>query len=257
MTGSDHGQRHAALQFQTVPRKERFPLHNREDSAGERKQGMRVTVKVSAVILGVALVTVMATGQAGASTRTATVTAASASAATPDAVPGASLALTGAGTAGASTTHPSPVPGLTSAQTQILQAQVNYYLHELGGTQIAANEIRLQGGADLLLVLPGQKYAHYLTGTAGPVPDASVPCPNKYFCAYDGQDYEGSMLSGTYGTQQPLPFSGTGSYINDLGGGGAATFLGYYEEWVGSSCQGYCAASQYDWAPVYYFRPIK
>jgi hypothetical protein len=169
-------------------------------------------------------------------------------------VMGAFLALSTA-TADASTAHASPVPGLTTAQAQTLQAEVHHYLHEFGGTQIAANEIRLPGDADLLLVLPGQKYAHHLTGARGSTPDASVACPDFFFCAYGARNYEGSMLTVGGNGQLVMPWATVGSYINNLGYGDYVSFLGYYGENLGSSCTSYhCAVSSYSWSPVYFIK---
>jgi hypothetical protein len=177
--------------------------------------------------------------------------------------------------------------GLTSAQAAALQGQVNQILTQDGGTQVAANEIALPHGASVLLVLPGQKYAHLLpgavnlgfspTGTATTVrPEASgsfTPqvgyewgwppnwCPYLYFCAWQGENGAGTQFNvSTCNENQPLPgsgWSGVGSWINNQTAGTVAYLLnsssGVYYATPGSGSWN----NAYDWNPIWYLDACK
>ncbi|MEV6333057.1 hypothetical protein [Streptomyces sp. NPDC051909] len=96
-----------------------------------------------------------------------------------------------AGTAGAAPRH-ATVPfaaqakalGLNSGQVKALQRRADSYLAERGGTQIAANRIRLADGSTLVLALPGTK------GSLGKEQNgpsvASYACDDGHFCAFSG-----------------------------------------------------------------------
>jgi hypothetical protein len=107
--------------------------------------------------------------------------------------------------------------GLNAAQAATLQNQVDAYLAKEGGTQVAANEIRLPGGADLLVALPGEKRARHIDGT----PNASAPCPGPtqgvgFLCAYSAQNFEGNLLTARecgFPGRVDIPFSASGSWI--------------------------------------------
>jgi len=107
--------------------------------------------------------------------------------------------------------------GLTVMQAATLQNTVKTYLEKEGGTQVAANEIRLSDGGTLLVALPGEKRARYLNQT----PDAGAPCPINYICAYQFENYEGSLLTETdcgFANRRDIPWGGDGSWqYNKIG----------------------------------------
>lgn len=114
--------------------------------------------------------------------------------------------------------------GLTSAQAGQLQSRVDGYLARERGTQVAANEIRLAGRADLLLALPGRSIASRLG--EGVVPNAAGGCPFQFFCAFNGPNFSGDVVIAFFCNRNaPVPFTGTnGSWSNNQTTGTVALF---------------------------------
>ncbi len=122
--------------------------------------------------------------------------------------------------------------GLTPAQADRLQARVGREVQKTGGTQVAVNEVRYDGGATVL-TLPGQKRARPLsTGlTAGRTINR---CPSGYFCTYTESDYKGSMhMLYHCNTYYATPYAWE-SYVNNQTEGVKARFY-YGHEFYGFS----------------------
>lgn len=100
---------------------------------------------------------------------------------------------------------------LSPAQARSLQAQVDQVVADTGGTQVAINQVRWDGG-DTLIPLPGEARAREL----GIAPSAAGPhgCDYTQFCTYVNKNYTGMidrMSSCTWHTTHGLFVS----YVNN------------------------------------------
>jgi len=116
--------------------------------------------------------------------------------------------------------------GLTAAQAATLQAEVDGYLAETGGTQISANQVLLANGSgELTVPLPGQRYAADLVTPAGVTPALSDGhCDYRNFCAFSGTAYSRARMEwfacGTY----YMPWTNPGSFDDFQTPGTVSTF---------------------------------
>jgi hypothetical protein len=144
--------------------------------------------------------------------------------------------------------------GLSSAQAQELQAKVDSYLAELGGTQVAANEISLGSGATIRVALPRAPHTRSLTAAV-----LANDCPYYYVCAYHYPNFEGDRLMGSAcGSQNAfaMPWAFAGSWRNNQTPGTWGVF------WM---CNGQQAAipaawsanNSYNWTPVCWVQPCE
>lgn len=142
--------------------------------------------------------------------------------------------------------------GLTGTEAVALQKRVDGYLAKAGGTQVAANEIRLSDGGSLLLALPGEKYARQLNEPVG----TQASCPYRYLCYYSGTYYTGDVRSAYYCWQDYfVPFSGYGSWINNQTPGTQGRFKNYYRQVIYTTPGAYSSSPSYNWTPVWYIDP--
>jgi hypothetical protein len=134
-----------------------------------------------------------------------------------------------AGAAGADA-RPSPTPfaaqaqalGLNTGEAKTLQSKADAHLAEEGGTQIAANKIRLTDGSLLVLALPG---AHPTYGKDSNGKDlAQYPCNFGHFCAFSGTYFTGDVRDYFKCRENPMPFTGRGSWENNQYTGTVANF---------------------------------
>lgn len=101
---------------------------------------------------------------------------------------------------------------LTSSQASALQAEVNGYLAKMGGTQVAANKIDLNGKGVLVLALPGESRARDLSSST---PQQTYYCQVGHFCAYQGPLFTGNVLDWYYCNTQWMPWAQVGSYDDE------------------------------------------
>lgn len=174
-------------------------------------------------------------------------------------VAGLLLVVAGTGVASASTSSlsafatQSKAAGLTAAQAKVLQSRVDAYLHKVGGTQVAANEIRLPGDATLLVTLPGETRARSLTG--GVTPNSTPYCIQYDICAWSQQYWEGDEIFAEkcgISNRVPIPFSGYGSYANWQTTGTKARFLDSSLNLIEYSLPAFVNRNSYPWTPVYW-----
>ncbi|MFK4084974.1 hypothetical protein ACI2LF_12740 [Kribbella sp. NPDC020789] len=102
--------------------------------------------------------------------------------------------------------------GLTAQQAAILQDRVDGYLQQVGGRQVAANEIDLYG-ATLRLTLPGETRVRELT--AGPRAAAQVGCRYLHFCAWRDPYFVGDLIEMYECKDWSIPWLGHGSWENN------------------------------------------
>ena len=143
--------------------------------------------------------------------------------------------------------------GLSRTEAASLQARADADAAKWGGTQVAANKIRVPGG-ELILALPGEKRARDL-GAAGGA-GAAASCPYTYVCAYSGPDFTGTELR-LFTCDYPVRiyWSGTGSWINNQRAALTAKFYDAngYLGWT--SPGGYSEDRYADWTWVYWLSP--
>lgn len=181
----------------------------------------------------------------------------------------AAIAVTGVGTADATTTQTAPFAAqikaarLTTSQATSLQNQIDQILHQYkGAKQVAANEISLPGGNSVLLPLPGQKYARVLPGAvnlgfASATTDSasSSSCPYEYFCMWQGEDWTGEQFNvSTCNEVQELPGSGwdsVGSYDNNQTSGTWAYLLNQSKSITADISPG-LSNYAFNWTPYWY-----
>jgi hypothetical protein len=131
--------------------------------------------------------------------------------------------------------------GLSSAQISTLQQEVNTYIAQHGGKQIAINEVAFKGGSTVFAV-PGQKYASPVTSA---IPDTGPGeiCPVGAFCTFASANFEGSE-SEYYECNTWFDNNWNGSWKNDQTSGLEATLAIYntdvhkYGTYV--TCAAYC-----------------
>lgn len=199
------------------------------------------------------------------------------------------MATTGAAAAASPTATPfaaqAKAAGLSGVQARTLQGQVQQILAKDGGTQVAANEIALPHGSSVLLVLPGQKYAHVLpgavnlgfapasagsqavSGAADAKPKAITPdggtlewygrdCSYEYLCSWEGTDASGTQWNvSTCNQWQPIPdggWSGYGSWLNNQTPGTSAYFGNANYGVIYTTPGATSWNADYNWNPVFY-----
>ncbi|QMU69928.1 hypothetical protein [Streptacidiphilus sp. P02-A3a] len=198
------------------------------------------------------------------------------------------MATTGAATAAAPAAAPfaaqAKAVGLSSDQARSLQGQVDQILSKDGGTQVAANEIALPHGSSVLLVLPGQKYAHVLPGAVnlGFAPASAVSrsgnrpadakpsvvvdggtlswygstCAYEYLCSWQGTDASGTQWNVSQCNEwQELPgsgWNGNGSWLNNETPGTEAFFGNSSYDTIYTTPGAVSWNADYNWTPVWY-----
>ncbi|WOX16263.1 hypothetical protein [Streptomyces sp. N50] len=144
----------------------------------------------------------------------------------------AALALTfsagvaSAGAEGATSPYASQAKqaGLTASQTSALQNEVDRYLAQMGGKQVAANVIDLGGKNLMFVALPGE--AHPRDMTKGALVDHCWPgVTDGYFCAYAGGNFTGTSIPMYNCARYRIPWTANGSWINNQTIGTVANFL--------------------------------
>jgi hypothetical protein len=139
--------------------------------------------------------------------------------------------------------------GLDLQQARVLQLQIDAYLARVGGTQVAANEIRYGGGASLILPLPGETRARSLA--AGRVAEPTG-CPFQYLCAYQYEGFAGGEIHAFYcGVLVSMPWGSVGSWRNNQTSGTVGTFYGGNPSSTGPA---YSSSGSYNWLPVSHIR---
>ncbi|MGC7094486.1 hypothetical protein ACPZ19_07475 [Amycolatopsis lurida] len=116
--------------------------------------------------------------------------------------------------------------GLTSAQISTLQAEADTYLAELGGKQVALNQVELPG-ATIRIALPGEAAPRKLAVGALDVNCDGGYADYKHFCAYRGQNFTGTHIDmyacGVYDI--PESWVGPGSWDNNQTSGTVAKMM--------------------------------
>jgi len=114
--------------------------------------------------------------------------------------------------------------GLTTAQATGLQAEVNSYLAQLGGRQVAANAIDLNGTGGLVLPVPGELKVRPMAGSAAARPEINGTCFSGDFCTWQLFGGNGGFLF-KFACNSPVNFPSSwlsghqGSYWNHQTGG--------------------------------------
>jgi hypothetical protein len=127
--------------------------------------------------------------------------------------------------------------GLSSAQADTLQAQVNSYLSKLGGTQVAINKINLNNKGYVLFPLPGKKAAANF-------------CYLHYFCAYSQPNFNGTAINMYTCALYSIPFKGNGSWVNNQTKGTRATMYDPTGKLIYTTPGAYSQATSGDWTSV-------
>ncbi|MGQ4434025.1 hypothetical protein [Streptomyces sp. SAS_260] len=114
--------------------------------------------------------------------------------------------------------------GLTASQTSALQHEVDRYLAQMGGKQVAANVIDLGGKNLMFVAVPGE--AHPRDMTKGALADpCGAPVAYGYFCAYSGTNWHGTSIP-MYGCgRYRIPWTADGSWVDNQTTGTVANFL--------------------------------
>lgn len=138
--------------------------------------------------------------------------------------------------------------GLTTGQIKVLQNEVDAFIAEDGGTQVAINKVDFTGGS-ILFVVPGQTYAQEV-GAGPSAVTTGETCPYQYFCAYHGTNYTGTAIELTQcGVWTLMPWTVTGSWKNDQTPGTSA----YFDMTNGTVYRtpgAWSGDTSYNWAPV-------
>lgn len=146
--------------------------------------------------------------------------------------------------------------GLTSAQADGLQRTADGYLAKTDGTQVAINKIVTRAGGELLIPLPGEKYARDLADKNGARTAAAGTCPYTYVCAFALPDFEGARLSFyDCNTLNSIPWSGNGSWKNNQASHLRAKFYDINANLGWTSPGGYSQDNNAPWGWVYYLSP--
>ncbi|MCX4822644.1 hypothetical protein OG883_22640 [Streptomyces sp. NBC_01142] len=142
--------------------------------------------------------------------------------------------------------------GLTSTEAKQLQSKVDGYLATQGGKQVAANKIELAGKGEIVVSLPGERYARDLTSAAG----TRAACPYENFCMWTGTGFTGTQYNlwqcQTYALSN---WNGPGSWSNNQTPGTRARFLDRYRNTIYTTPGAYANNGNYNWAPVWYVVP--
>jgi len=147
--------------------------------------------------------------------------------------------------------------GLTPAQTSALQARVSDYLNEMGGRQVALNEIAFDGG-QLLVALPGEDQPRNFgsgSGTQVVESPCAVEMYNGWFCAFRYTGFQGDQLNWYYCGTYNMPWTGFGSWRNNQTRGTRARFLNASGAVIYTTPPAYSSSLSYNWGPVYRVRP--
>lgn len=80
-------------------------------------------------------------------------------------------------------------------------------------------------------------------------------CPHLYFCAYSGNYYTGTKIEMYYCEFYGMPFSGTGSWVNNQTSGTVARFYNQYYSQIQKTPPAPSSGLGQDWTPVYYVKP--
>jgi hypothetical protein len=144
----------------------------------------------------------------------------------------ATLALTfsagaaSAGAEGATSPYASQAKqaGLTASQTSALQNEVDRYLTQTGGKQVAANVIDLGGKNLMFVALPGETHPRDMTKGALADPCA-LPVAYGYFCAYSGTNWHGTSIPMYKCARYRIPWTADGSWVDNQTTGTVANFL--------------------------------
>ena len=114
--------------------------------------------------------------------------------------------------------------GLTASQTSALQDEVDRYLTETGGKQVAANVVDLGGKSLMFVAVPGE--AHPRDMTKGALADpCALPVTYGYFCAYSGTNWHGTSIAMYKCARYRIPWTADGSWVNNQTTGTVANFL--------------------------------
>jgi len=127
--------------------------------------------------------------------------------------------------------------GLTSAQANTLQAQVNSYLSKLGGSQVAINKINLDNKGYVLFPLPGKKAAANF-------------CSLYYFCAYSQPNFDGLAINMYKCGLYSIPFKGIGSWANNQTKGTRAAMYDTTGKLIYTTPGAYSQDTSGDWTPI-------
>ncbi|WP_405433561.1 hypothetical protein [Micromonospora sp. NBC_00617] len=142
--------------------------------------------------------------------------------------------------------------GLTGAEAAQLQSRVDQRLAQAGGRQVAANKIEYGSGSYLLLNLPGEKYARELGQSIG----TQATCTYLYFCAWGGPNYTLEKRAESRCSRLiTMPWSGTGSWINNQTQLTQAAFLRADYSVYTYTLGAYSAQPYQNWQPIYYVDP--
>ena len=138
-----------------------------------------------------------------------------------------SAGVASAGAEGATSPYASQArqSGLTASQTSALQNEVDRYLAQMGGKQVAANVIDLGGKNLMFVALPGE--AHPRDMTKGALVDhCNAPGVDyRYFCAFSGTDLTGTSIPMYSCARYRIPWTADGSWFNHQTTGTVANFL--------------------------------
>lgn len=147
--------------------------------------------------------------------------------------------------------------GLTSKQSTLIQAAVDYYVDATGGKQISYNTVDVKGAR---LVFPTPKADSKAIG-----PTAEVRgCPDGWFCMWHATAWGGGWPDGPdpdfrlyYCDKVRISgWVGNGSYINNQSTGTIARFYANNgTTQVGQSLPAYGSDGSYNWSPVYHVDP--
>lgn len=108
--------------------------------------------------------------------------------------------------------------GLSTAQTDALQATVDREVAATGGKQVAANEVEWNGGKTVLPV-PGESSVRSLSAARG----SMYRCPYQYMCVYTGARFAGTMHMFYHCREYSTPYS-IHSWVNNQSKGTKAVF---------------------------------
>ncbi|MGC0344233.1 hypothetical protein RKD20_009267 [Streptomyces sp. SLBN-8D4] len=142
--------------------------------------------------------------------------------------------------------------GLSTVEAKTLQSRVDTYLAQEGGTQIAANKIRLTDGGVLVLTLPSGHPAYGKDENGKAL--ASYTCDYEHFCAFSGTNFTGNVRDWYYCRENPMPFMGHGSWKNNQTTGTVANFESgdHVSRWHDTGA--YTEDDDADWSWVHWVR---
>ncbi|MFF7172920.1 hypothetical protein ACIP8U_44375 [Streptomyces pseudovenezuelae] len=146
--------------------------------------------------------------------------------------------------------------GLTPAETDQLQAEIDAYMTQHGGRQTAINEVALDDkGSFMRMPLPGEARTRDLK--SGARSSAGAECLRLYFCAFNGPNFTGieNAWSTCYNHAIDANYIGTGSWINHQTEGTVAQFKSKdgVTRWRDSGA--FSADNEADWTWVWYVQP--